>query len=548
MVLPRKSKSDPLWTVVQYIVSPILSVSYISFHIGLILTFILFFTAFFSILILKLKFRISRTKKSEDQNVIAFFHPYCDAGGGGERVLWCGIRAIQRRFPAEKIVIFTGDINSAPDQIIAKAQQRFNIEINKENLEFIYLHRRKWIEAETYPRFTLLGQSLGSMWLALEALEKCCPDVFLDTMGYAFALPIFKYFGNCKVGCYVHYPTISTDMLDKVRSRKSGFNNKRGIANSRWATKIKLIYYNIFAWLYGKAGACSDLTMVNGSWTEDHINKLWHKPGQLVHKIYPPCDVQNFKELKRDPNEDEVDDEISFKDNAVADDIKTIVSIGQFRPEKDHALQIRAMYELRELLSEEKWNKIKLVLIGGCRNEEDEKRVKDLKDLCRHFSIENNVEFRLNVPFEELCQAMQKASIGLHSMWNEHFGIAVVEMLAAGLITIAHRSGGPLMDIVVEEANSRNGFLAERDQEYAAMISYILNLNPEGRQGIRERARSSVDRFSDQNFERGWRQATEALINNDTPVSQKNSNQFLFLVFLLFILFLFLLLRFIRLA
>ena len=193
-----QKKSDPLWTVVQYIVSPILSVSYISFHIGLILTFILFFTAFFSILILKLKFRISRTKKSEDQKVIAFFHPYCDAGGGGERVLWCGIRAIQRRFPAEKIVIFTGDINSAPDQIISKAQQRFNIEINTENLVFIYLHRRKWIEAETYPRFTLLGQSLGSMWLALEALEKCCPDVFLDTMGYAFALPIFKYFGNCK--------------------------------------------------------------------------------------------------------------------------------------------------------------------------------------------------------------------------------------------------------------------------------------------------------------------------------------------------------------
>ena len=53
--------------------------------------------------------------------------------------------------------------------------------------------------------------------------------------------------------------------------------------------------------------------------------------------------------------------------------------------------------------------------------------------------MENNVEFRINVPFEELCQTMQKASIGLHSMWNEHFGIAVVEMLAAGLITIAHR-------------------------------------------------------------------------------------------------------------
>ena len=53
------------------------------------------------------------------------------------------------------------------------------------------------------------------------------------------------------------------------------------------------------------------------------------------------------------------DEEVSFKD-----DIKSIVSIGQFRPEKDHALQIRAMYELRELLTEDKWKKVKLILIG----------------------------------------------------------------------------------------------------------------------------------------------------------------------------------------
>ena len=41
---------------------------------------------------------------------------------------------------------------------------------------------------------------------------------------------------------------------------------------------------------------------------------------------------------------------------------------------------------------------------------------------------------------------------------------AVVEMMAAGLVTLAHRSGGPLMDIVVEEESSRNGFLASHDQ------------------------------------------------------------------------------------
>lgn len=34
-------------------------------------------------------------------------------------------------------------------------------------------------------------------------------------------------------------------------------------------------------------------------------------------------------------------------------------------------------------------------------------------------------------------------------MWNEHFGISLVEMMAAGLIVVGHRSGGPLRDIVV---------------------------------------------------------------------------------------------------
>jgi len=35
-------------------------------------------------------------------------------------------------------------------------------------------------------------------------------------------------------------------------------------------------------------------------------------------------------------------------------------------------------------------------------------------------------------------------------MWNEHFGIGVVEYQAAGLISVVHNSGGPKLDIVTE--------------------------------------------------------------------------------------------------
>ena len=87
-------------------------------------------------------------------------------------------------------------------------------------------NRRSWVEAEKYPYFTMLGQSFGSLVLATEALLSFVPSIYVDTMGYAFTMPLFKYLGGSSVGCYVHYPTISTDMLERVGRRKAMYNNR----------------------------------------------------------------------------------------------------------------------------------------------------------------------------------------------------------------------------------------------------------------------------------------------------------------------------------
>ena len=52
---------------------------------------------------------------------------------------------------------------------------------------------------------------------------------------------------------------------------------------------------------------------------------------------------------------------------------------------------------------------------------------------------------------------LRKASVGIHTMWNEHFGISVVEMMAAGLVVVAHNSGGPSMDIVTAVEDQPTG-------------------------------------------------------------------------------------------
>lgn len=81
--------------------------------------------------------------------------------------------------------------------------------------------------------------------------------------------------------------------------------------------------------------------------------------------------------------------------------------------------------------------------------------------------------------------------------------------MAAGLIMVAHKSGGPLLDIIEESDTSRNGFLAEDDTEYAQAIAIILVMSENVRHRIREAARSSTSRFSVEEFKYNFMRAVE---------------------------------------
>ena len=77
---------------------------------------------------------------------------------------------------------------------------------------------------------------------------------------------------------------------------------------------------------------------------------------------------------------------------------------------------------------------------------------------------------------EELLEYLSKAKVGVHTMWNEHFGIGVVEFMAAGVLTIAHNSGGPKLDIVVPQT----GWLAECTLGFSLLLFSPLPLMSSG--------------------------------------------------------------------
>jgi len=443
----------------------------------------------------------SRNRAGSRITTIGFFHPYCNAGGGGERVLWCAIRSLQTRYDFVKCVVYTGDIYVSPEDIMKKVKDTFDIDI-KRPVHFVYLNRRRWVEADRYPVFTLLGQSIGSVILGLEALFRFTPDIFLDTMGFAFTLPLFRFLGGSRVGAYVHYPTISTDMIDKVSQRLTDFNNVEYISHSAFLSYFKIIYYKFFAFVYGLCGSCCDVVMVNSSWTLNHINALWGVP-RKTSIVYPPCNTKNLTELHIDELE-----------SAKSKNPFQIVSLAQFRPEKNHQMQLEIFQKFLKEVGAKNKEKYRWLMVGSCRGEEDEKRVSELKAQARKLKVDRNVQFVVNMKYEELLETLTESIAGVHTMKDEHFGISVVDFMASGVVTLAHDSAGPKMDIVVSSDGEKVGYLADTVDGYVQCLKEIFHLKPNERYDIGVAARNAVKkRFSEDTFKKRFLVETECLLN-----------------------------------
>lgn len=324
-------------------------------------------------------------------------------------------------------------------------QNRFNIHLHPPTVNFLYLSTRHWVLASTWPHFTLAGQSIGSIIMAWDAFSLLVPDIFVDTMGYAFALGLSKFlFRDVPTGAYVHYPTISTDMLESLNPESAvgsqGVNAGQG-AGSRGT--IKKIYWDLFAKIYSLMGASVDVVMTNSTWTQAHIQKLWGPLRREAQKtnpivvVYPPVAVS------------EMEHEIEVSPASESKREKVLLYLAQFRPEKNHQLILQSFAEFVKTDTEAAKG-ARLVLIGSVRDDHDSKRVYKLRLLVNELHIRDKVEFHLDVSWPDILDWLRKASVGVNGMWNEHFGIGVVEYQAAGLVAVVHNSGGPKLDIVVD--------------------------------------------------------------------------------------------------
>jgi len=433
--------------------------------------------------------------------IVGFFHPYANAGGGGERVLWTAIETIQEEWPRHICVVYTGDQDST-ESILEKVGKRFNIHIDSKRLYFARLKKRHLVEDTAYPKFTLLRQSLASVSLLIEALTVVTPDIFIDTMGYSFTYWPCQQMMRCPILAYVHYPTISSDMLQRVASREyrpvdPGTKVNTTPPGQIW-TLAKLIYYRLFALIYRQTGKVPDFVLCNSTWTGNHIKKLWSRPYSVV---YPPCDVEAFAKLPMKKRQRE------------------ILSISQFRPEKDQHSQLVALQILLSRRPEFRASgsrPVKLIIMGSVRDEGDRERAERLKAQAHDMGIQDEVEVIVNAPFADLVAHLGRASVGLSTMWNEHFGIGLVEMMAAGLVVISHDSGGPASDIMIDYQGQQIGYLAKGPAGYAEYMETVFSGQADAFDGMRQSARNAaLERFTVAHFKSSWSIAIRALVQLD---------------------------------
>ena len=238
---------------------------------------------------------------------------------------------------------------------------------------------------------------------------------------------------------YVHYP------VDLEVTHQRYLNNK-----------MKKIYIKPWLFISNNVDYIKRSTIItNSNYTRDAIKAAW---GIDATVIFPPCPQYSF------PFTDQV------KKNIVC-------SLGRFTPEKN--------YETILQIAQRQSN-TQFELVGSITPD----KLSYLEKLRNN--APRNVIFHVNASIEEKIEVLKRSKVMLHSFVGEHFGIALIEAMSAGLIPVTHDSGAAKADGLVPSKYRYNDI----DEAVASITDAFSSWNIDEAQRLREYAM----RFSAESF------------------------------------------------
>jgi glycosyltransferase involved in cell wall biosynthesis len=227
-----------------------------------------------------------------------------------------------------------------------------------------------------------------------------------------------------------------------------------------------------------------DVVMANSTVTAHIAKALWNRNDILV--LYPPVDTDQF--------------------SAASHKSDLVVTISSIQPGK----RIETVIEAASLMSPS--CRPRFIIIGNLGRDVRYyfKLIRDIR--MRH--LEKDVKIIVNLSEGVKTEIVNKAKIGLHTMPNEMFGIAVAEAMAAGCVPIVYKSplNGPWVDIINK---GQYGIGYKTAEDIAETIEDLLVNNKKFNQ-YSAKARERAKEFDTSRFKLRFRKIMEKLIAHGT--------------------------------
>jgi len=353
-----------------------------------------------------------------------------------------------------------------------------------------------------HPRMSVMG---GGERVAIHSIKEALREgheVYLategfDVEGFEDFFGVQGLFENVRLLTYPPFrPLIRTAVLyqrliydqsrlRKIVSKRSGFDlilNTAEVANqpaarlpaieycyfpdyfshleSNGASRLWEPYYWPAKVFYHDRVSRIDHLLAVSDFTRQFVRERW---GRESTTLYPPCPVDLYSNLRL-PKRD------------------LVVTVGRIAPEK----RIGLFLEIARRLPG-----IEFAIIGSISTYKAP-YYNSLKA-----AAPNNVSFVI-APLRKVSELLGSAKVYVHCAKNEHFGITIVEAMAAGCVPVVHDSGGP-REIVSDPV----GFRWNEIDDAVGQISRLVG-DDDGRKQLSKRAVSRARQFGPDVFEEGF--------------------------------------------
>jgi len=292
-----------------------------------------------------------------------------------------------------------------------------------------------------FVRLSILFQVLACLDFEVELTREY--DLVIDTSADTI-IPVHVL--------YIHYPIkLDTDAPS-------------GLAMRAYSYAVKILAERL------RRGVNPRIILTNSTWTREKIYEAFGR-GYPVEVLHPAVRVEFFGQVFSTP----------FKERE-----KLIVTVSRISPEKRLEAVVDAAKELPDY---------RFVIMGSMGGTHSKLAMKTLKSRIEALKADN-VEVRTNVSDEEIRELLGRVRFYLHPPFAEHFGIAIAEAMAAGVVPIVYRDGGGWTDLV----SPVDTMLGYEQVDQVANIVRTLEQNPDKAEEIRKRAWEHVQQFRFESF------------------------------------------------